>query len=384
MIQLLLAVIYLAFISLGLPDALLGGAWPTIYQEWNVPVSWAGVVYMLISLCTVVSSLMSDRLTRALGAGKVTALSVAATTAALWGFSVSGSFWQLCLWAIPYGLGAGSVDAALNNYVALHYDSRHMSWLHCMWGVGASVGPYIMAHALTGPRGWSAGYQTVALIQTVLTVFLFCSLSLWEGKRTSAEQQKRKALSLPQVLAIPGVKRAIAAFFCYSAVETTVFLWGASYLVLHRGVAESEAARLAGFFYLGMTLGRALGGFVTMRLDDRQMIRLGQAVTALGIAVLLLPLGAAVSAAGMLVLGLGCAPIYPAFIHATPARFGADSSQAVIGVQMAGAYVATSFMPPVFGLVAQYLSPALFPFYLLAFLAAMVVLHEGVVRPKGN
>ena len=382
MIHLLLAVIYLAFISLGLPDALLGGAWPTIYQAWDVPVSWAGVVYMIISLGTVVSSLMSDRLTRALGAGKVTALSVAATAAALWGYSVSGSFWQLCLWAIPYGLGAGSVDAALNNYVALHYDSHHMSWLHCMWGVGASVGPYIMAHALTGPQGWSAGYQTVALIQTVLAVFLFCSLPLWKGRKASGQAQNEKALTLPQVLAIPGVKRAIAAFFCYSALETTVFLWGASYLVLHRGVEEAEAARLAGFFYLGMTLGRALGGFVTMRLNDRQMIRLGQAVTVLGIAVLLLPLEAAVMAAGMLVLGLGCAPIYPAFIHATPTCFGAERSQAVIGVQMAGAYVATSFMPPVFGLVAQYISPALFPVYLLAFLLAMVVLHEGMQRPK--
>jgi len=381
-IHLLLAVIYLAFISLGLPDALLGGAWPTIYQEWNVPVSWAGVVYMIISLGTVVSSLMSDRLTRALGAGRVTALSVAATAAALWGFSVSGSFWQLCLWAIPYGLGAGSVDAALNNYVALHYDSHHMSWLHCMWGVGASVGPHIMSHALTGAQGWGAGFRTVALIQTVLTALLFCSLPLWKGKKTSAEARSEKALSLRQVLAIPGVKRAIAAFFCYSAVETTVFLWAASYLVLHRGMAEAEAARLAGFFYLGMTVGRALGGFVTMRLNDRQMIRLGQAVTALGIAVLLLPLGTAVSAAGMLVLGLGCAPIYPAFIHATPTYFGAHRSQSVIGVQMAGAYVATSFMPPLFGLVAQYISPALFPVYLLAFLIAMVVLHEGMLQQE--
>ena len=379
MIHLLLAVIYLAFISLGLPDALLGGAWPVIYQQWDVPVSWAGILYMIISLGTVVSSLLSDRLTRALGAGKVTALSVAFTAAALWGFSVSGAFWQLCLWANPYRLGAGSVDAALNNYVALHYDAHHMSWLHCMWGVGASIGPHIMARALTG-QGWSGGYQTVALIQTVLTLFLFCSLPLWKGRREAADQKSGRALSLPQVLAIPGVKRAMAAFFCYSAVETTVFLWGASYLVLHVGLAEAEGARLGGLFYLGMTVGRALGGFAAMRWSDRQMIRIGQAVTVVGIAVLLLPLGTAFSAAGMLVLGLGCAPIYPSFIHATPGYFGAECSQAVIGVQMACAYVATSFMPPVFGLVAQYVSPALFPAYLMVFLAAMVVLHEGMLR----
>ena len=380
MVHLLLAVIYLAFISLGLPDALLGSAWPTIYQQWDVPVSWAGAVYMIISLGTMVSSLMSERLTRSLGPGKVTALSVVATAAALWGFSVSGAFWQICLWAIPYGLGAGSVDAALNNYVAIHYESHHMSWLHCMWGIGASVGPHIMSRALTGAQGWSGGYQAVALIQTVLTAFLLCSLPLWTGKRSPQTPREGETLSLPRVLVIPGVKRAIAAFFCYSAVETTVFLWGASYLVLHRGVEEAEAARLAGLFYLGMTVGRALGGFVTMRLNDRQMIRLGQVVTGLGIMVLLLPLGGKAAAAGMLVMGLGCAPIYPAFIHATPTYFGAERSQAVIGVQMAGAYVATSFMPPVFGLVAQYLSPALFPVYLLAFLAAMVVLHEGMIR----
>ncbi len=383
MIQLLLAVIYLAFISLGLPDALLGGAWPTIYQQWDVPVSWAGGVYMIISLGTVVSSLMSDRLTHRLGAGKVTALSVAATAAALWGFSVSGAFWQLCLWAVPYGLGAGSVDASLNNYVAIHYDSRHMSWLHCMWGVGASIGPYIMSWALTGAHGWSGGYGTVALIQTVLTVLLFGSLPLWRGG-VAAKSDTESPLSLPQVLSIPGVKGAISAFFCYSAVETTVFLWGASYLVLHRGMTEAESARFAGLFYLGMTVGRALSGFLSMRLNDRQMIRLGQAITGLGAVIVLLPLGPLVAAGGMLILGLGCAPIYPCFIHATPERFGEEHSQAVIGVQMAGAYVATSFMPPLFGLVAQYITPGLFPVYLLAFLAAMVVLHERLVKRLGK
>jgi len=384
MVHLLLAVIYLAFISLGLPDALLGCAWPTIYPAWDVPVSWAGVVYMIISLGTVVSSLMSDRLTRALGPGKVTALSVACTALALWGYSTSGSFGMLCLWSVPYGLGAGSVDAALNNYVALHYSSRHMSWLHCMWGIGASVGPHIMSRALLGEQGWSGGYQTVALIQTVLTLFLFCSLPLWKGRRMPTERQKEKSLSLRQVLKIPGVKRAMAAFFCYSAVETTVFLWGASYLVLYLGMTEAEGARLGGLFYLGMTAGRALSGFVSAHFNDRQMIRLGQAVTGVGIFVLLLPRGEMSAAAGLLVMGLGCAPIYPCFIHATPVYFGAERSQAVIGVQMACAYVATSFMPPVFGLVAQYISPGLFPAYLLAFLAAMVLLHEGMLRKLGK
>ena len=239
MIHLLLAVIYLAFISLGLPDALLGSAWPTIYQEWSAPVSTAGVIYLIISLGTVVSSLMSDRLTRALGPGKVTAFSVATTALALWGFSVSTSFWQLCLWSIPYGLGAGSVDAALNNYVAVHYASRHMSWLHCMWGIGASLGPHIMSRALSGGQGWSAGYQVVALIQISLTAVLFLTLPLWKTQRNGAAKTTCRPLSLRQIAAIPGTKPVMAAFFCYCAMVTTAALWGASYLVLHMGMDEA-------------------------------------------------------------------------------------------------------------------------------------------------
>ena len=380
MFHLLLAVIYLAFISLGLPDALLGSAWPTIYQEWSVPVSSAGVIYLIISLGTVVSSLLSDRLTRALGPGKVTALSVATTALALWGYSVSGSFWQLCLWSVPYGLGAGSVDAALNNYVAIHYASRHMSWLHCMWGIGASAGPHIMSWVLSGGRSWSAGYQTVAVIQIVLTALLFLSLPLWKIKQIPREKRAGKALSLRQIVAIPGAKAVMAAFFCYCAMETTAALWGASYLVLHLGMGEVEAARFGGLFYLGMTVGRAVSGFVTMRLNDRQMVRLGQSVAAVGILAVLLPFGGKVTLAGLLLMGFGCAPIYPCFIHTTPVYFGVERSQAIIGVQMASAYVGTSLMPPLFGLVAQYITPALFPVYLLVLLAAMVLLHERLVK----
>ena len=384
MVHLLLAVIYMAFISLGLPDALLGSAWPTIYQDWGVPVSWAGIVSLIISVGTVVSSLMSDRMTRALGTGKVTALSVATTAIALWGFSASASFWQLCLWAIPYGLGAGSVDAALNNYVAIHYASRHMSWLHCMWGLGASIGPYIMAWVLSGGYGWNEGYLAVALIQVVLTVLLFCSLPLWKGGRRVAEKSAARPLSLQQIMSIPGTKVVMAAFFCYCGLETTAALWSASYLVLHGGMAETEAARFAGLFYLGMTAGRGLSGFVTMRLNDRQMIRLGQAVAALGILAVLLPLGKTVTLAGLLLTGLGCAPIYPCFIHATPTYFGVERSQAIIGVQMASAYVGTSLMPPIFGLLAEYVTPALYPVYLLVTLVALVLLHERLIKEMGR
>ncbi len=379
MFHLLLAVIYLSFISLGLPDSLLGSAWPMIYPQFAVPVSFAGIISTIISLGTIVSSLQSDRLTKALGPGKVTAISVAMTAAALFGFSVSGSFWMLCLWAIPYGLGAGSVDAALNNYVALHYASRHMSWLHCMWGVGASVGPYIMSYALTGGGSWQNGYRIISLLQIGLTLVLVFSLPLWKGSDAAAQQQA-PALGLGQVLAIPGAKQVMGAFFCYCAVEQTTSLWASSYLVLARGVDEVTAARWAALFFLGITAGRAASGFLTMLLSDTQMIRLGQGILAAGILILWLPVGSAGALVGLLLIGLGCAPIYPCIIHSTPAHFGADRSQALIGVQMASAYTGTCLMPPLFGLIANHIQVGLLPVFLLVLLALMALLYQQLTR----
>ena len=381
MVHLLLAVIYLSFISLGLPDSLLGSAWPSMYGELGVPVSYAGAVSMIIAVGTVVSSLQSDRLTRKLGAGRVTAISVAMTAAALFGFSVSHSFWLLCLWAIPYGLGAGSVDAALNNYVALHYASRHMSWLHCMWGLGATIGPYVMGIALTGGAGWNMGYRYISLLQIGLTVILFLSLPLWRPRESAGEEDgAAEALTLRKILAIPGAKSVMVTFFCYCALEQTSILWASSYLALYKGVPAETAAKYGSLFFIGITVGRALSGFITMKLSDGQMVRLGQAITAVGIAALLLPLGEAVSLAGLILIGLGCAPIYPCVIHSTPEHFGADKSQAVIGVQMASAYIGTSLMPPLFGLIATHTSIALLPVYLAAILIVMVLTHESLLR----
>lgn len=379
MFHLLLAVIYLSFISLGLPDSLLGSAWPMIYPQFAVPVSFAGIISTIISLGTIVSSLQSDRLTKALGPGKVTAISVAMTAAALFGFSVSNSFWMLCLWAIPYGLGAGSVDAALNNYVALHYASRHMSWLHCMWGVGASVGPYIMSYALAGGGSWQNGYRIISLLQIGLTLVLLLSLPLWKGSDAAAQQQA-PALSLRQVLAIPGAKQVMGAFFCYCAIEQTTSLWASSYLVLARGVDEITAARWAALFFLGITAGRAASGFLTMLLSDTQMIRLGQGILAAGIFILWLPVGSTGALVGLLLIGLGCAPIYPCIIHSTPAHFGADRSQALIGVQMASAYTGTCLMPPLFGLIANHIQVGLLPVFLLLLLVLMTFLYQQLTR----
>ena len=387
MFQILLIIIYLSFISLGLPDSILGAAWPSMYPGLQVPVSYAGILSMIIAAGTIVSSLQSDRLTRWLGTGKVTAISVTMTAAALFGFSVSSQFWMLCLWAIPYGLGAGSVDASLNNYVALHYESRHMSWLHCMWGVGATVGPYIMGLVLTGGGTWNLGYRVISVLQIVLTVILVFSLPLWKGRSETVEQNGEKvaakALTLRKVVQIRGVKEILLCFFCYCALEQTTSLWASSYLTLYKGIPAETAATFASMFFIGITVGRALSGFVTMKLNDTQMIRLGQGIVGVGILLMLLPFGNVCALAGLIVIGLGCAPIYPCVIHSTPAHFGADKSQAIIGIQMASAYVGTCLMPPVFGLIAGHISVALLPVYLLFFLVLMAVMHELLNRKVG-
>mgnify|MGYP001117135703 FL=1 len=384
MFQLLLAIIYLAFISLGLPDSLLGAAWPSMYPEFQVPVSYAGIISMVIALGTVISSLMSDRLTKRLGAGLVTAISVAMTALALFGFSFSHSFWVLILWSIPYGLGAGSVDAALNNYVALHYKSRHMSWLHCMWGVGASAGPYIMGFALSHGQNWNGGYRYIGILQVILTFILFISLPLWKKEKKDAASESDATsdhiLTLREIFAIPGVKSVMLMFFCYSAIEQTSGLWASSYLALHKGVAPETAATFASLFYIGITIGRAISGFITMKLNDTQMIRLGQGIIFLGVLALFLPLGSTISLIGFILIGLGCAPIYPCIIHSTPDHFGADRSQAIIGVQMASAYVGTCLMPPVFGLIANNITVALLPAYLILFLVLLSVMHEILIQ----
>ena len=388
MFQLLLVIIYLAFISLGLPDSLLGSAWPVMYQEFSVPVSYAGGISMIIAAGTIVSSLQSDRLTKKLGTGKVTAFSVLMTAVALFGFSVSHSYVALCLWAIPYGLGAGSVDASLNNYVALHYASRHMSWLHCMWGVGASLGPYVMGYALTGGQGWNMGYRYIAILQIGLTAILLFSLPLWKkqtvGEAETSGEESAKPLSLGQIFKIPGAKEVMVTFFCYCALEQTAGLWASSYLVLQRGLAAETAAGFAGLFYIGITAGRAIGGFLTLKLNDTQMIRLGQGLILCGIVFLFLPFGEIAALTGLVITGLGCAPIYPSVIHSTPAHFGADKSQAVIGVQMASAYVGTCLMPPVFGLIANHINIVLYPVYLLLILTVMVLMHERLLRRAGK
>ena len=403
MIHLLLAAIYLAFVGLGLPDGLLGAAWPAMRADaafrgfggGTPPLSHSGIVFAIIAICTVVSALQSDRTTKRFGAARVTAFSTALAAVALFGFSQCRSMAGLCVWAVPYGLAAGAIDAALNNYVALHFASRHMSWLHCMWGVGATIGPYVMGAALTRGAPWQRGYLLVGLAQVVVAAAMFASLPLWKtGERHAgdtaapaadpATDASRRPLRLAEILRIPGAKAILLCFFCYCAIEQTAGLWAATFLA-HRGVDPGRAAFYASMVYLGITLGRGIGGFATFKWNDDQMLRIGEGIILAGLALVgaaaIVPaVPSGVACAGFVVAGFGCAPVYPSIIHSTPAHFGADRSQAIIGVQMAFAYLGTTAMPPLFGVLARHVTPSLLPLYLLALLVLMAFLYERVVR----
>ena len=385
MFNLILALTYICFISLGLPDSLLGSAWPVMQEQMSVPVSYAGIVSLIICIGTIVSSLMCDVMIRKMGIGRIIAFSIGLTAAALFGFSVSNQYWMLLLWAIPYGLGAGCVDSVLNNYAALHFKSQHMSWLHCMWGVGASISPYIMSFALVKLDNWNYGYLIVSVIQILLSLYIFTTIPLWKNTPSASGQEEpvqSEALSIRQILAIPGAAICFATFFGYCALELTSSLWASSYLVQARGVSVEVASSCASLFYIGITAGRAINGFLAMRYSDRTLIRLGLGIIFAGIMLVFVPFHTMFACAGFVIVGLGCAPVYPCIIHMTPALFGKEKSQAVIGVQMAFAYCGFCIMPPLFGLIANHVSIGLLPAYLLVLLALIVVMHEKLVKLK--
>lgn len=379
MFSLLLALIYVSFISLGLPDSLLGSAWPQMQESLGVSLSLGGVISFLITASTILSSLMSHRVIQRFGTGGVTMCSVAMTALALLGFSLSNSFFALCLWAIPYGLGAGSVDAALNNFVALHCKAKHMSWLHCFWGIGATGGPYIMGLCLSRGMGWQAGYRTISFLQMALTLILLLSLPLWKKQELPLSGGETVRPQTPQwgkLLKRPGVKAALAAFFFYSALELTTGLWGSSYMVAVRGISPETAAKWISLFYLGITAGRFFSGFLTLRFSDDAMVRLGEGTAIVGIILLLLPLHNLFLCVGLILTGLGCAPIYPSLLHATPQRFGKSLSQSLMGTQMAISYLGSTTMPPVSGFLSEKISMGLYPVLLLVFALSMTILTE--------
>lgn len=371
MYLLLLAVIYLAFVSLGLPDSLLGSAWPALHAMWDIPLSYMGFVSMIISGGTIVSSLLAERVTKKFGTRAVTTFSVFLTATALYGFSTVGQFYQLCLWAIPYGLGAGAIDSALNNYVALHYSSRHMTWLHCFWGVGTIVSPYVMSFALKSGV-WSEGYRTVSYLQFAISAVLLLALPLWKvNKPLQAEAGGGKLLGLRGALKIPGVSTVLMGFLAYCAAEATAMLWVSSYMEGVYGVSKEAAAAFGSLFFIGITAGRFLAGFVTDRLGDNRMIRVGTAVALGGVALTALPFEVA-AIVGFVVVGVGCAPIYPCIIHSAPERFGPENAQGIIGIQMASAYLGSTFMPPLFGVLANHISLKLLPVWLGGFLLLLL------------
>lgn len=393
MYSLLLAIIYLSFISLGLPDSLIGSAWPVMHVDLGVSMSSAGIITIIISVGTIIASFFSNALTNKLGTGLVTAISVALTALGLIGFSFAKAFWMLCVFAIPYGLGAGAVDAALNNYVALNYPARHLSWLHCMWGVGASISPYIMSFALTGGLGWGSGFRIVFYIQILLSAILFFTLPVWKkcakksvnfennldriSKNGAIEQTEQKKVSTVSVFKIKGIFLVFVAFFAYCAMEQTAGLWATSYLVNYKGIDATVAAKFASFFYIGITLGRGISGFFAEKLGDKRLIRFGTIIILIGILLVAIPTSESLpSLVGLIVIGLGCAPIYPAIIHSTPDNFGKENSQAVIGVQMAFAYIGITAMPPLFGLIAEKINIGLYSAYLLVFALLMLVACE--------
>lgn len=378
--SLLLALIYISFISLGLPDSLLGSAWPTLHTQFSVPVSFAGVVSMVICLGTILSSLFSDKLLSKFGAGKITAFSTMLTAIGLFGFSTSNAFWMLILWAIPYGLGAGGVDAVLNNYVALHYKPQHMSWLHCMWGVGAAISPYIMSFALLKLNGWNFGYLIVSIIQITLAAFIFLSLPAWKEKKEEKKEVTQKPLKFKEIFSIKGAIACFVTFFSYCALELTASLWASSYLVDKWFLAPEIAAGFASMFYIGITVGRFVNGFLAMKFSDHFLIRLGCGIILLGITLLLIPVNAMLSLVGFVVVGLGCAPIYPCMIHMTPDVFGKDKSQAMIGVQMSFAYVGFLSMPPLFGVIADFFTVKLLPLFLISLLTLLFSMHEILIK----
>lgn len=382
MYTVLISIIYLAFISLGLPDSLLGAAWPMMHQDIGTSISFMGIISMVISGGTIVSSLLSDKLTHRFGTQWVTTVSVFMTAVALMGFSYSNSLWMLILFALPYGLGAGAIDAALNNYVALHYSSKHMSWLHCFWGVGTIISPFVMSFALTHAT-WNLGYRIIAYIQLAIAIILLSTLSIWKNNNSTDKEmiEKSNSLSIIGAINIKGVPYLLIGFFSYCAAEGTAMAWSCTYLVEVKMIDEPTSAAFASCFFIGMTIGRFLGGFIMDKLGDRNMILLGTSVALLGVAFLLLPTtNHYISLIGLIIIGLGCAPIYPCIIHSTPFNFGAENSGSIIGIQMASAYMGTTFIPPLFGILGKTFSFIVFPLYICIFILTMILMIEKTFR----
>ncbi len=378
----LLILIYISFISLGLPDSLLGAAWPVMHGDLGADISLAGLVAVVVAAGTVISSLFSARWIARFGTAKVTAVSVLFTAVALLGSGLASSLWVVLLFAVPLGLGAGAIDSALNNFVALHYQARQMNWLHCFWGLGASFSPVLVGTLLSVTGTWRSGYLGIAAIQGMFAAILLATLPLWKKALGQGAQTEEKPRVYPfkEIIARPLAKPVFLAMLCYCGAEFTIGTWSASFLVEARGIAPETAAAWAATFFAGIMAGRFLSGVVAIRWKNRQLIRLGQMVAVLGILLLLLPAPTWLLPVALFVVGLGFAPVFPGMIHQTPHTFGTDISQAMIGVEMAFAYIGNISMPPFFGLVGSWLGMQTMPLYVSILVAAMILCTEYVAR----
>jgi fucose permease len=380
--SLLIAVIYLIFISLGLPDSLLGSGWPEMQVFFGVPSSFAGYVSMTISFMTIISALLSPRLMRKMQTKWIVIISIMLTIVGLLGFSVCTEYWMLFIMAIPYGLGAGAIDASINNYVAMHYSGSVMNFLHCFYGVGAMISPYIMAAALRSAR-WNEGYRWTAYLQIAILAVCILSLPLWKRNQTKEEEETLKnSAGIREVVKIPGAVQTLIAFFAYCSGEATCFLWVPSFFAgTKKGISAGRIASFGSLIFGGLMLGRLIAGFISNRFGDRKMIRMGIVLELMGILVVLLPFpGYMVTAVGFVMIGTGMGPVYPAIQHMAPENFGRKNSAAMIGLQMASAYVGSTFMPMVFGLLQQALGIWIMPWYLLIFALMNIGMLEASYR----
>ena len=368
MSSLLLAVIYLIFISLGLPDSLLGSGWPKMQTVFSVPSSYAGYVSMTISFMTIISALLSPRMIKHFHTKWITIVSIGLTIAGLLGFSMCSHYWMLFIFAIPYGLGAGAIDASVNHYVANNYSGSVMNFLHCFYGVGAVISPYIMALALKYAR-WNEGYSWTSYIQMFILFVCIISLPLWKTNGKEEEEDHSDSVGIKEALKVPAVIFTLIAFYAYCAGEATCFLWTPSYFAgTKSGLSAETIASFGSLIFGGLMLGRLISGFISNKLGDRRLIRIGIFVELLGIIMVFLPVESyMVAVAGFVVIGTGMGPVYPAIQHMAPANFGKKYSAAVIGLQMAAAYVGSTFMPMIFGLLQQKIGIAIMPTYLLIF-----------------
>ena len=385
MALLLLTVIYIAFIGLGIPDSLFGAAWPAVYPDFALPVSFASIVTVISTVCTIISGLNSAKVLSRFGTPAVTVFSTGLTALGLLGYSLSSSFIWLCLLSIPLGLGAGAIDTGLNNYVALHYNAMHMSFLHCFYGIGVSISPFLLSILLGSTNNWRSGYRAAFFIQAGITALLFISLPLWKkvhhkSSGSSDEKVTVEILRLKDMLRMPSVIACSMMFMTSCAIESICGNWGSTYLVTSKGLQPDSAASVITLYYVGMALGRFISGVAAKKLTSWQIIFIGQALTLAAFIILLLPVGVNISAIGLFLVGIGNAPLFPNLNHLTPQNFGRERSQCVMGVQMSFGYAGFLVISPLFGILAQRLGTQILPLYLIVIYMVMAIATFTMVR----